>query len=224
MGPRPSGPVTQPTCGAVRHSARDGGTSARVASKGWLSRGRPWSRDGGHAHGALVARWPWTALVAWSRQRPRDYLAARYPRHRRVHAWGCDDLGEYGFHAQAPQTGLPTSRFSVLRMTVHGWPCWCINPAQSPVLDGDGPRYTYMNETRNETNRWPRYPWRGPARASLTFRFRGGASSSRDRPPSASLTLDSQAQPLTIRRDRFGQVTRISTHPPPANWTHSTLH
>ena len=65
----------------------------------------------------------------------------------------------------------PTCRFSVLRMTVHGWPCRCMNPAQNPVLDGDGPRYTYMNETRNETNRWPRNPWRGPARTSLTFRF-----------------------------------------------------
>jgi hypothetical protein len=28
-------------------------------------------------------------------------------------------------------------------------------PAQSPVSDGDGPRYTNMYETKNETNRRP---------------------------------------------------------------------
>ncbi len=82
-----------------------------------------------------------------------------------------------------PATGVAFDRLltrnwvlTVLRMTVCGWPCWCMNQLRAPVLDRDGPRYTYMNETRNETNRWPRYPWRGPARASLTFRFRGGES------------------------------------------------
>jgi hypothetical protein len=40
-------------------------------------------------------------------------------------------------------------------MTVHDRPWWCRDPAQNPVSDGDGPRYTYMNETRNETNRPP---------------------------------------------------------------------
>ena len=28
---------------------------------------------------------------------------------------------------------------------------WTIDPAHSAALDGDGRRYTYMNETRNET-------------------------------------------------------------------------
>jgi hypothetical protein len=40
-------------------------------------------------------------------------------------------------------------------MTVQDRPCRCIDPAQRAALDGDGPRYTYMNETRNETSRWP---------------------------------------------------------------------
>ena len=40
-------------------------------------------------------------------------------------------------------------------MTVQRGPCWFIYPAQSPAVDGDGPRYTNMYETRNETKRLP---------------------------------------------------------------------
>jgi hypothetical protein len=40
-------------------------------------------------------------------------------------------------------------------MTVQGRPPRSINPAQGAVVDGNGRRYTYMNETRNETNRSP---------------------------------------------------------------------
>ncbi len=61
-----------------------------------------------------------------------------------------------------PATGVAFDRLltrnwvlTVLRMTVCGWPCWCMNQLRAPVLDRDGPRYTYMNETRNETNRPP---------------------------------------------------------------------
>src|SRR5271169_7200245 len=104
MGARPSGPVTQPTCGAVRHSARDGGTSTRVASKGWLSRGRPWSRDDGHAHGALAAHWPWTALVCGHGTDREITLLLSARRHRRVYSWA-GDFGEYGCHTRARQAG-----------------------------------------------------------------------------------------------------------------------
>jgi hypothetical protein len=50
---------------------------------------------------------------------------------------------------------LSTFRFSVLRMTVQDRPCWSTEPAQDVVVDGDGRRYTNVNETRNETNRSP---------------------------------------------------------------------
>jgi hypothetical protein len=32
-------------------------------------------------------------------------------------------------------------------MTVQDRPCRSIDPAQNAVIDGDGRRYTYMNET-----------------------------------------------------------------------------
>jgi hypothetical protein len=38
-------------------------------------------------------------------------------------------------------------------MTVQDRPYWSIGPDQRPMVDGDGPRYTNMYETRNETNR-----------------------------------------------------------------------
>jgi hypothetical protein len=38
-------------------------------------------------------------------------------------------------------------------MTDQCRPCWCIEPAHGAVLDVDGRRKTYMNETRNETSR-----------------------------------------------------------------------
>jgi hypothetical protein len=44
-------------------------------------------------------------------------------------------------------------------MTVQDRPGWSIDPAQSAVVDGDGRRYTYMNETRNETNQAPGHRW-----------------------------------------------------------------
>jgi hypothetical protein len=40
-------------------------------------------------------------------------------------------------------------------MTVQDRPCWSIDPAQRPAIDGDGPRCTNMYETRNETKRLP---------------------------------------------------------------------
>jgi hypothetical protein len=40
-------------------------------------------------------------------------------------------------------------------MTVQARPWWSIDPAQRPVVHGDGRRYTNMYETRNETNRRP---------------------------------------------------------------------
>jgi hypothetical protein len=45
----------------------------------------------------------------------------------------------------------PTFCFSGVRMTVQDRPCWSIDPAHHPVVDGDGRRYTNMNETSNET-------------------------------------------------------------------------
>jgi hypothetical protein len=53
--------------------------------------------------------------------------------------------------------------------------CWSIEPAQSAVLDGDGRRYTYMNETRNETNRSPGAYGEGSP-GCVTFRLEGGES------------------------------------------------
>jgi hypothetical protein len=50
---------------------------------------------------------------------------------------------------------LSTFRFSGVRMTVQGSPCWSILPVQSAVIHGDRRRYTNMYETRNETNRSP---------------------------------------------------------------------
>jgi hypothetical protein len=40
-------------------------------------------------------------------------------------------------------------------MTVQDGPCWSIDPAQHPVVVGDGRRYTNMYETKNETIRSP---------------------------------------------------------------------
>jgi hypothetical protein len=45
----------------------------------------------------------------------------------------------------------PTFRFSGLRMTVQGWPCWSPAPAQGSAVDRDGLRCTNMYEIRNET-------------------------------------------------------------------------
>ena len=56
-------------------------------------------------------------------------------------------------------------------MTVQDWPCRSIDPAQGLGVDGDGPRYTNMNETRNETNRPPGHLWREAGPNHLTFRF-----------------------------------------------------
>ena len=59
-------------------------------------------------------------------------------------------------------------------MTVQDWPCWFIDPAQDAAVDGDGPRCTNMNETRNETNHLPGH-WPPVARGrfcDLTFASR----------------------------------------------------
>lgn len=58
-------------------------------------------------------------------------------------------------------------------MTVQDGPRWSIDPAQRPVVAGDGRRYTNMYETRNETEFAPRL-WRGTDPSDLTFRFPGG--------------------------------------------------
>src|SRR2546423_12973310 len=63
-------------------------------------------------------------------------------------------------------------------MTVQDWPCRSIDPAQGLGVDGDGPRYTNMNETRNETNRPPGPLWREAGPNHLTFRFPGGFAGS----------------------------------------------
>jgi hypothetical protein len=56
-------------------------------------------------------------------------------------------------------------------MTVQDRPCWSIDPAQDAAVDGDGPRYTYMNETRNETNRRPVTYGERQVQNELTFRL-----------------------------------------------------
>ena len=45
----------------------------------------------------------------------------------------------------------PTFRFSGCGTTVQDRPHMSMEPAQRSVVDGDGRRYTNMNETRNET-------------------------------------------------------------------------
>jgi hypothetical protein len=51
-------------------------------------------------------------------------------------------------------------------MTVQDRPCWSIDLAQRPVVDGDEGRYTNMYETRNETNHRLVTSGDGPIRAA----------------------------------------------------------
>ena len=63
-------------------------------------------------------------------------------------------------------------------MTVQDGPYMSVDPGRSPVVDGDGPRYTSINETRNETNRPLASPEPEAGSDDLTFRFCRGASMS----------------------------------------------
>ena len=64
--------------------------------------------------------------------------------------------------------------FCRIRMTAQDVPRRCVNPAQEAVLDGNGPRYTYMNETKNQTSHSPGTC--GEASSTPGLRFRGGSA------------------------------------------------
>ena len=61
-------------------------------------------------------------------------------------------------------------------MTAQGLAMAVYRPAQNTVVDSDKRRYTNMNETRNETNRFARRLWREAGPNDLTFRLRRGGS------------------------------------------------